>query len=328
MNRRTVKDIVKLVGPLPFKIVGRWAIQICNGIKNTPEQDTTNGFIPLTTDVLKVTDDLNIETTSLVFRSDSEPLDNGKTFFSPERAKGDPPDNLTTLYLLGMVLYELTTGQEPFTATSQADLLLAHMRVTPPGVRSIRFSAPDSLATVIERLLKKSPQERFSSTNEVIEIISKMSFDEDETGKNAQKVINELFGGTKKEQSPPLKVHTFSSPKGLSSTNESDPEANRATLRMKVPVFSGPPSWEKNLSLTVHTGKAVFSWNTEEARAYTCKVAITQTGRTVFHITEEVPVKTHEITAPGLTPGTGYTASIYGETEFVMRKFKTPVSMV
>jgi serine/threonine protein kinase len=87
-------------------------------------------------------------------------------YMAPEQATGDPITFATDLYSLGIVLFELLTGQPPFVAPSLAALLAAHVRKKPPVLQSRRPDLPAELEPVVARALEKRPARRWSSAEE------------------------------------------------------------------------------------------------------------------------------------------------------------------
>ena len=90
-------------------------------------------------------------------------------FIAPEAvhgmvAVGKPAD----LYALGVILYEMLTGQHPFEVKEHKRLFRAHTSedVPPPSTRSPRLRIPRSLEAVIMRLLEKSPFDRYEDAHE------------------------------------------------------------------------------------------------------------------------------------------------------------------
>jgi len=84
-------------------------------------------------------------------------------YMAPEQVQGDRGDARTDIYALGVILYEMLTGQVPF----QGDNPLAVMsqRVTSPAplVRSVRPDVPRELEAVVYRALRRDPDERYPS---------------------------------------------------------------------------------------------------------------------------------------------------------------------
>ncbi len=88
-------------------------------------------------------------------------------YMSPEQVQGRPLDHRTDIFSLGIILYEMATGQRPFHGHSSAELVSSILRDTPPSVVELRADLPVELARVIQRCLEKSAAERFPSAQEL-----------------------------------------------------------------------------------------------------------------------------------------------------------------
>ena len=88
-------------------------------------------------------------------------------YMSPEQAFGLELDHRSDLFSLGVVLYELTTGQTAFAGTSIATLALQITQRKPEPLGKVIPSCPRGLQHVVDKLLAKQPDKRFSSGAEV-----------------------------------------------------------------------------------------------------------------------------------------------------------------
>ena len=87
-------------------------------------------------------------------------------YMSPEQCKGTDLDGRSDLYSVGIVLFQMLTGQIPFTGEGVHALMYAHLREEPPRPSSVRKDLPEWLDNVVLRALAKDPDERFSSSEE------------------------------------------------------------------------------------------------------------------------------------------------------------------
>jgi serine/threonine protein kinase len=88
-------------------------------------------------------------------------------YMSPEQANGMPLDARSDIYALGIVLFELITGREPFQAETPMALLLKHITEPVPSVRSFRPDVPAGVEDVINRSTAKDPNNRYSSAGDM-----------------------------------------------------------------------------------------------------------------------------------------------------------------
>nr|WP_240487187.1 serine/threonine-protein kinase [Hyalangium minutum] len=84
-------------------------------------------------------------------------------YMAPEQVMGEPVSAATDLYSLGVVAYELLTGQLPFRHTQPVPLMFLHVQQTPVPVRTLTPQVPEAFERVVHTLLAKQPQDRYTS---------------------------------------------------------------------------------------------------------------------------------------------------------------------
>ena len=81
-------------------------------------------------------------------------------YMSPEQVSGRPLDHRTDIFSLGVMLYEMATGQRPFGGASPVELLSSILRDRPTPLSEARPGLPPHLDTIVGRCLEKAPENR------------------------------------------------------------------------------------------------------------------------------------------------------------------------
>ena len=100
-------------------------------------------------------------------------------YMSPEQVQGKPVDHRSDIFSLGVMLYEMTTGQRPFKGDTSALLLSSILKDTPPLASDVSADVPRDLGRIIRHSLAKDPSQRYQTTldlrNELAELQQDLS---------------------------------------------------------------------------------------------------------------------------------------------------------
>ena len=100
-------------------------------------------------------------------------------YMSPEQTKGESVDQRTDIWSLGVVLYEMLTGELPFKGDYEQAKIYSILNEEPNFIAELHGDIQPQLTQIVEKALKKNPKERYQTTKDFIEEIK--AFDKSES---------------------------------------------------------------------------------------------------------------------------------------------------
>lgn len=97
-------------------------------------------------------------------------------YFSPEQARGGYVDEKSDIYSLGIVMYEMLTGNVPFDGDNPVNIALMHINGEMPRPSQVVDGVPPALEHIIMKCTDKYPVNRYASADELIEALNNLEF--------------------------------------------------------------------------------------------------------------------------------------------------------
>ena len=110
-------------------------------------------------------------------------------YISPEQVMGAPANELSDIYSLGIMLYEICTGTVPFLGNSAESIMMQQVNTVPATPSLINPNLPPALSTIIMRCIAKDPKERFPSALALVATLT------DINGQNSINISNPKYVG-------------------------------------------------------------------------------------------------------------------------------------
>ena len=96
-------------------------------------------------------------------------------YMSPEQAQGKTVDARSDIFSLGVVFYEMLTGQRPFSGETSAEILSSIIKDTPDSTSDLNPTIPRDLAKLVRRCLAKDPERRYQSAKDIRNELEELS---------------------------------------------------------------------------------------------------------------------------------------------------------
>ena len=180
---RALSDYIKEQGPMPYPKVIAISKQIAAALSfahknHIIHRDVKPHNIMMTPNgTAKITDfgiAKAVNAATIVDSTDG--IIGSVHYFSPEQARGGYVDEKSDIYSLGIVMYEMLTGNVPFDGDNPVNIALMHINgeMTPPS--SLVSGIPPALEHIVMKCTDKYPVNRYASADELIEALNNLEF--------------------------------------------------------------------------------------------------------------------------------------------------------
>jgi serine/threonine-protein kinase len=173
------------VGPMPVADVVALVIQLCRGLQHAHDQGVMHRDLK-PENIMLIKDGNRDRAVVMDFGLAKEriagPESNRLTatgivlgtpeFMSPEQIRGKPVDPRSDVYSLGVLAFEMVSGELPFDGATAQETMLNHLTGRPRRLKTIRKSVPDRLDQALDRAMKIDPADRFQTMTEFAEALA------------------------------------------------------------------------------------------------------------------------------------------------------------
>ena len=157
-------------------------------------------------------------------------------YLSPEQAAGEGIDQRTDVYGLGVVLYELLTGEVPCQSSSPLETMLRRLHERPAPPRSLNPEIPPAVEAVVMRALERTPEARYTSMEAMVKDLARASGTaERQAGRQASTTVIRAY---------PSRQATATGPRLLlvvSGVTLAVPEQEEVVIGRADPYLANPP---------------------------------------------------------------------------------------
>ena len=163
---------------IPFMKAAEWMTIIANGLKAAHDKNIVHRDIKSENIMIAPGDKLKIMDFGLAKLKGSTGLTKTGTslgtlsYMSPEQAQGLSADQRSDIWSLGVVFYEMLTGETLFKAEHEAALLYLIVNEEPPAPSLLDRKIPHPVDNIVKRMLAKDPNKRFQNLDELISSLS------------------------------------------------------------------------------------------------------------------------------------------------------------
>lgn len=170
----TLKEYIEQQGKLGIKETVHFTIQILRALQHAHDKGVVHRDIKpqnimlLSNGNIKVTD-FGIARFSY---SDTKTMTDSAIgsvhYISPEQARGDATDDRADIYSVGVVMYEMLTGQLPFQSDNSVSVALMQLQTDPKLPRELNSSIPVGLEQIVMHAMRKNNKDRYQSAAEML----------------------------------------------------------------------------------------------------------------------------------------------------------------
>ena len=175
----SLKKMLERLKVLPASLVTKYLIQLCDGLDHAHQMGIIHRDINPSNILVQPDDRIKIVDFGVACPVGTEELEFAGTvsYMAPEQIEGEPVDQRTDIYGVGITAYEMVTGEKPFAGSDLRLLMEMHLSKNIPDPAEIAHNLPDSLREFILKAGRRNPTERYQNVSDALEDLQRVAQD-------------------------------------------------------------------------------------------------------------------------------------------------------
>ncbi len=178
----TLSDVLRTGKPLPLGEISHVIGQVAGALDYAHRRGVIHRDIKPSNIMIDVDGNVFVADFGIARVSDSEGLTQTNVavgtpgYMSPEQGEGRKTvDHRTDIYSLGVLIYEMATGQQPYKADTGLAMILAHMQEPIPSACTVNPDLPDSFDGIIQKAMAKKPEDRYERARDLADDLTELA---------------------------------------------------------------------------------------------------------------------------------------------------------
>lgn len=173
INGITMRQYMDKLGALEWKQATHFAKQIAKALAHAHEHGIIHRDIKPHNIMLLKDGTIKVADFGIAALENEVHETNGETigsihYMAPEQARGCPPDARGDVYSLGVVMYEMLSGELPYNGDSLGEIAIKHMNTDPKPIHEIVDGVPEELERITYKAMNPNIEQRYQSANELL----------------------------------------------------------------------------------------------------------------------------------------------------------------
>lgn len=170
----TLKDAIAAQGQMESSVVARIGSQIAMALQCAHDHNLVHRDIKPANILIMKSGDIKVADFGIARISSASTITYTNSilgtvhYISPEQAKGRFTDFKSDIYSLGVVMYEMATGQVPFDADNSVGIAIKHIQETPVPPKELNPDLSPALNQIILTCMEKNPEDRYASASDLV----------------------------------------------------------------------------------------------------------------------------------------------------------------